>query len=317
MSSFGGSAAKGAALQSGQVGGATSPALGPRLDRARVNSSSFALLAPAAVLLGGLFLGPVLYAVYLGFTNLQLVGLHAIRYSFTGWTNVDFLLGDSTFYKSLLLTVYFVVGSGAVGATLLGLVLAIAMQGSTRVSRLAGSAVAILAWTLPPTTIAFVWKATTTQGGLIAKALNSQTLDLLYQHPMLIVSIANAWSFAGLSLILFGAALRNIPTDLFEAARLEGATSGQCIVRITIPMLRTTIVTVALLMMLQTFANFTIVYLMTAGGPGDESSILPVYAYIVGFKFQKLGYAALLGDIMVILSAILGGFFLYFGRHRR
>jgi multiple sugar transport system permease protein len=259
----------------------------------------------------------VLYAVYLGFTNLQLVGIHAIRYSFTGWANLDFLVSDSTFYKSLLLTVYFVVGSGAVGATLLGLVLAIAMQQSTRIARWAGSAVAILAWTLPPTTIAFVWKATTTQGGLIAKVLNSQTLDLLYQYPMLIVSIANAWSFAGLSLIMFAAALRNIPTDLFEAARLEGASSAQCLARITIPMLRSTIVTIALLMMLQTFANFTIVYLMTAGGPGNESSILPVYAYIVGFKFQKLGYAALLGDVMVILSAILGGLFLYFGRQRR
>src|SRR5262249_42599590 len=124
-------------------------------------------------------------------------------------------------------------------------------------------------------------------------------------------------SLAGLGLIMFSAALRNIPNDLYEAAELEGASSAQSLISITIPMLKSTIVTCALLMMLLTFGNFTLIYLMTGGGPGNDTNILPVYAYIQGFKFFKLGYAALLGNIMVILSAILGGFFLYFGKARR
>lgn len=288
-----------------------------RLDRARFNPVSFVLLAPAGLLLAGLFLAPVIYAIYLGFTNLELIGLHSVNYRFTGWSNVQFLLGDTTFYRSLWLTVVFVVGSGAIGATLLGLVMAIAMQDCMPSLRFIAGALAIMAWTLPPTTIAFVWIASSTQSGVIAMLLGNRKLDLLYSDAMLVVSAANAWSLAGLSVIMFSAALRNVPSDIVEAAMLEGASSLQRLMRITIPVLKPTIVTCALLMTLLTFGNFALIYLMTAGGPGNDTNILPVYSYLEGFKFHKLGYSALLGNVVVILSAIIGAIFVFIGKSRR
>jgi len=288
-----------------------------RLDLPRVHPISFVLLAPAALLLGTLFLGPVVYAIYLGFTNLQLIGIHAVNYRFTGLSNVAFLLSDAVFYKSLWLTVIFVVGSGAIATTLLGLILALALQNCVAPIRWIASAAAILAWTLPPTTIAFLWMATSTQSGLIAMLAGNMRLDLLYKYSMLVVSTANAWSLAGLAMTMFSAALRNIPGDLMEAAQLEGASSVQCLMRITLPMLKPTIVTCALLMMLMTFGNFTLIYLMTGGGPGNDTNILPVYTYLQGFKFHNLGYAALLGNVMVLLSALLGGLFVWATKSRR
>ncbi|OWV81691.1 ABC transporter permease [Rhizobium sp. R634] len=293
------------------------PSAGVRLDEPRVDPVSFALLSPAALLLGTLFLGPVIYAIYLGFTNLQLIGIHAVNYRFTGLSNVAFLLGDAVFYKSLWLTVIFVVGSGAIATTALGLVLALALQDCLAPIRWISSAAAILAWTLPPTTIAFLWMATSTQSGLIAMLAGNMRLDLLYQHAMPVVSTANAWSLAGLAMTMFSAALRNIPGDLMEAAQLEGASSAQTLRRITLPMLKPTIITCALLMMLLTFGNFTLIYLMTGGGPGNDTNILPVYTYLQGFKFHNLGYAALLGNVMVLLSALLGGLFVWATKTRR
>ncbi|KJF70346.1 carbohydrate ABC transporter permease [Agrobacterium arsenijevicii] len=288
-----------------------------RLDQPRVNPISFVLLSPAAALLGALFLGPVTYAVYLGFTNLQLIGIHAINYRFTGFTNVAFLLGDAVFYQSLWLTVVFVVGSGAVATTLLGLILALALRNCIAPVRWVASATAILAWTLPPTTIAFLWLATSTQSGLIAIMVSNPRLDILYQNAMLVVSTANAWSLAGLAMTMFSAALRNIPGDLMEAAQLEGCTPLQSLTRITLPLLKPTLITCALLMMLMTFGNFTLVYLMTGGGPGNDTNILPVYTYQQGFKFHNLGYAALLGNVTVLLSALLGGMFFWATKTRR
>ncbi len=288
-----------------------------RLDRPRVEPISFVLLAPAGLLLGTLFLGPVIYAMYLGFTNLQLIGIHSVNYRFTGLANIAFLLSDAVFYKSLWLTIIFVVGSGAIATTLLGLVLALALQDCIAPIRWISSAAAILAWTLPPTTIAFLWLATSTQSGLIAMLAGNMRLDLLYGHAMLVVSTANAWSLAGLAMTMFSAALRNIPGDLMEAAKLESASSMQCLRRITLPMLKPTIVTCALLMMLMTFGNFTLIYLMTGGGPGNDTNILPVYTYLQGFKFHNLGYAALLGNVMVLLSAFLGGLFVWATKSRR
>jgi multiple sugar transport system permease protein len=289
----------------------------PRLDKARFSPVSIPLLAPAALLLIGLFLVPVAYAIYLGFTNLQLVGLHAVNYWFTGWRNVIFLVNDSTFWQSLWLTVVFVVGSGAIGSTLLGLVMAIAMQDCIGPIRTAVSALAIVAWTLPPTTIAIVWRACSTESGAIPMLLGNSKYDLLYAHAMTVVSLANAWSLAGLSMIMFAAALRNVPKDILEAGVLEGASSFACLMRITIPVLKPTIVTSALLMTLLTFGNFTLIYLMTAGGPGNDTNILPVYSYLQGFQFFNLGYSALLGNVIVLISALLGVVFLYLGKSRR
>ena len=288
-----------------------------RLDEARFNLASIPLMAPAGILLLGLFLIPVAYAVYLGFTNLQLVGLHAVHYRFTGWKNVIFLLHDATFWESLWLTVVFVVGSGAVGSTLLGLVMAIAMQECLPFVRTIASALAIVAWTLPPTTIAIVWRASSTESGAIPMLLGNASYDLLYDHAMTVVSLANAWSLAGLSMIMFSAALRNVPKDILEAGMLEGASALQRLTRITLPVLKSTIVTSALLMTLQTFGNFTLIYLMTAGGPGNDTNILPVYSYLQGFKFFNLGYSALLGNVIVLISALLGIVFLYLGKSRR
>src|SRR5271154_2883326 len=92
-----------------------------RLDRRRYQWSSLVLLSPAGLLLFLLFLGPVGYAFYLGFTNLQLIGANSVHYRFTGVANLIALWKDKEFFHSLLLTMYFVIGSGAIGSTVAGL----------------------------------------------------------------------------------------------------------------------------------------------------------------------------------------------------
>jgi multiple sugar transport system permease protein len=298
----------------------TGPARRPlsrRLDRLRFNPVSLLLLAPAAIVLIALFIAPICYAVYLGFTNLQLIGPRSARFSFTGMQNVYTLLSDDVMLRSVWLTVVFVVGSGAIGTTALGLVIALAMRQGLPILQFVVSGLAIVAWTLPPTTIAIIWYAATTHGGVIPTLLGMPGYDLLYDRAMLIVSFANSWSLAGLAMIMFSAALRNLPTDIDEAAMLENASPTQRLVRLTLPLLKPTMVTSALLMTLLSFANFTLIYLMTAGGPSNDTNILPVYSYLQGFKFYRLGYAALLGNVMVILSALIGAIFVFVGRSRR
>jgi multiple sugar transport system permease protein len=281
-----------------------------RFDRHRYQWSSAILIAPAGLLLLVLFLIPVGYAFYLGLTNLQLIGPNALNYRFMGTWNLKVLLKDKEFYHSLLLTLYFVVGSGAIASTVAGLALALLMERALPVIRLCVGAIAMLACILPPATVAVVWFSTTTIGGVIPLALGMGQTDLLYDHPMLVVSAANAWSLCGLSMLMFAAALRNIPRDLIEAAILENATATQRFFRIVLPMLRPTIMTSVLLMTLLSFGNFTLVFLMTGGGPGGQTNILPVYSYLQGFAYHRLGYGALLGNVIVVISALLGIIFI-------
>ena len=249
---------------------------GTRQDRVRFQWSSVPLLLPAVALLIVLFLGPVIYSFYLGFTNLDLIGPTAQHYQFTGLANVRQLLHDAVFHQSLYLTAFFVVGSGIVGATGVGLILALAMQRALGFARLLIGAIVILCFMLPPITVAMVWYAASTSGGTLTTLFGSPQSDFLHSLPMVLVSAANAWSLTGLSMILFAAALRNIPGEIIESAELENANALQRFWRITLPLLKPTIVTTVLLMTLLSLANFTVVYIMTAGGPGNSTMILPV-----------------------------------------
>src|SRR5215471_14818990 len=77
---------------------------GPRLDKARMSWTSIPLLSPAFILLAVLFIGPVVFSIYLGFTNLQLVGPHSLYYQVTGTENLTRLVHDTTFRQSIVLT---------------------------------------------------------------------------------------------------------------------------------------------------------------------------------------------------------------------
>src|SRR5215470_5755791 len=90
-------------------------------ERQRLRASTLAWLTPASALLIGLFLVPIGYAIYLGFTNLELLGPTAQNYSFTGLANVRRMIHDPVFWSSVKLTLVFVVGSGIVAQTILGL----------------------------------------------------------------------------------------------------------------------------------------------------------------------------------------------------
>jgi multiple sugar transport system permease protein len=123
---------------------------------------------------------------------------------------------------------------------------------------------------------------------------------------MLIVTLANVWSQTGFAMLVLGAALRNIPREVLEAADMEDASRWQRFRLITLPMLRPTIVTTVLLITLISLANFALIYVMTQGGPGNSTNILPLYSYQQAFEFNNLAYGAIIGNVMVLICAIFG-----------
>jgi len=288
---------------------------GRRLPTRHFEAMSFVLMSPAGLLLFLLFLAPVGYSFYLGLTNLQLIGPNSVHFRFTGLFNVHAMLRDREFYHSLWVTMLFVVGSGAVGSTFAGLVLAILIQKGSRVLGGIVGGLAMLACTLPPVTVAVMWHATTTVDGIFPLLLGMTKADLLDNFPMTVVSMANIWWLSGLSMLMFGAALRNISHEMIEAAVLERANGLQRFIKVVLPSLRPTIVTSALLMSLLSFGNFTLIFLMTGGGPANATNILPLYSYMEGFTFHRLAYGAILGNVIVLMSAALGILFVLISRY--
>ncbi len=279
-----------------------------RKDKTRFQWSSLALLTPAFALLIVLFLIPMAYAVYLGLTNLTLVGPTAINWGFTGTENLVRLKSDAEFWSSLWVTAIFIIGSIA-GVVVIGYGLASLLMRATAWMRVIVGGIVVVAWMMPAVTAGMTWYASTTGGGTFTTITGMSHANFLDSQPLLIVTLANIWSMTGFAMLVMGAALRNIPSEAIEAAVVENASTWQRFRMIVLPLMRSTIIAVVLLVALLSLANFSLIYIMTQGGPGTATNILPLYSYQQAFSFNNLAYGALIGNVMVVIASIFGALY--------
>jgi len=276
-----------------------------RRDKIRFQWSSVLLLSPALGLLVILFLIPIGYAFYLGFTNLTLVGPTAVRWGWTGTQNLTRLASDTTFTSSLWVTLFFVVGS-IIGVVAMGYWLSSLLLRAQAWVRVLVGGIVVIAWMMPAISAGMTWYASTTASGAFGTLTGHPQADFLANQPLLIVTLANVWSQTGFAMLVIGAALRNIPSEILEAASVENASSWQRFRMVVLPLLRPTFTAVVLIVALLSLANFSLIYVMTQGGPGNATDILPLYSYQQAFQFNNLAYGALIGNVMVIIASIFG-----------
>ena len=128
------------------------------------------------------------------------------------------------------------------------------------------------------------------------------------------LAVIDSWQWSPfVALIIMGGYL-SLPTDVFEAAEIDGASKNQILYYITLPLLGPTIVTAMVLRSVDILRFFDIIYLTTQGGPGNASTTLNILAYRRGFEFFEFGYAS---AIMVTLSSIIFGIVIIFTKLRK
>jgi multiple sugar transport system permease protein len=259
---------------------------------------------PALLLLGVFFAGPLLWAVYSAFTDVALTG--SAEVNFIGVENFKTMWQDHQFWNSLWLTLIFVVGSAVIGQNTLGLLIALLLRGRGKGSRAVVSGLVIAAWTVPETVAAFCWYSYLHREGTLNGILGwfGLSQNWLYTTPMLAVILANVWRGTAFSMLVYQAALNEVPPELHEAAAVDGASSWQRLRRVTLPLIRKSIVTNLMLITLQTLAAFGLIYVMTKGGPGTKSSTTPIYMYQESFQFYKLGYGTAMALVLLVIGAI-------------
>ncbi|QNE14884.1 carbohydrate ABC transporter permease [Pseudarthrobacter sp. NBSH8] len=264
---------------------------------------------PAVVLLLVFLAGPVLWAFHASFTNAALTGRNARNPGWIGFDNYARLLSDPMLPLSLGLTVLFVGGSAILGQNLLGLTLAVLMRRARRpVAAVVGTAV-VAAWVLPEIVAAFAAYAYFSRDGTLNQVLGGLGFgqaDWLYSFPMVAILLANIWRGTAFSLLVYRAALNDIPGEVTEAALMDGAGGWQRLAFITIPMIRGSIATNLMLITLQTLAVFTLIWVMTAGGPANTSTTLPVLAYLEAFKFGDIGYGTAVASVLILIGVVFG-----------
>lgn len=278
-----------------------------RGDAAKQAAGRGAPLVPATVLLIVFLLGPILWSIYAAFTNTSLSGAGAAHSQFIGFANFTKAFTSNGFLNSVLLTLFFTLISAVVGQNALGLSLALWMRRAVGPVRAFGGAVVIGAWVLPEVVAGYLWYAFLAKDGSLNAALERVGLhpqDWLFSLPILAVSIANIWRGTAFSMLVYTAALSDIPKEIEEAAEVDGATGRQRLFHITLPMIRSSIMTNLMLITLQTLSVFGLIFTMTRGGPGTKSQTLPLYMYEQAFSFGDLGYGTAIAIMLLVVGSV-------------
>ena len=273
----------------------------------RVAHAGWAFAAPALLIITVFFFVPVLAALIVSLTDFDLYALADIRnLRFVGLDNYRQLLHAPQFWRAVANTGYFV----AVGVPLsLAASLASALLVNSRLAYF--SAFFRTALFAPVVTtlvaVAVVWRYLLhTRYGLINYALahvGIHPIDWLgdphWALPAIILFAV--WKNFGYNMVIFMAALQSIPADLYEAARLDGASRWQEFGRITLPMLRPTLLLVSILTVAGYFQLFAEPYVMTQGGPLQSTVSVLYFMYEEGFKWWNLGSASAVAFLLFLM----------------
>jgi multiple sugar transport system permease protein len=119
------------------------------------------------------------------------------------------------------------------------------------------------------------------------------------------ISLLTLWWTVGFNFILYLSAMQDIPEDVYEAARLDGASSSQMFWQITLPLLSPITRTITMLQIIASFKVFVQIYLITGGGPLDKTKPAIQYIYEAGFKKNDLGYAATMSYMLFVILLVL------------
>jgi multiple sugar transport system permease protein len=265
-------------------------------------------LAPAITLLGLFVVGPILWCCYAALTDTALTGVAARHPRFVGTQNLERILASPDVGKSLWLTVVFVIGSAVIGQNSLGMFLAVFTQHRRRLTRDMVGMIVVSAWVLPEVVAALTIYGFLSDHGTVNTvftALDLRPQTWLFTAPMPTVVLANTWRGTAFSMLVYQAALREVPIDLIEAAQVDGAGPLQRFWHVVLPSTRRTVITNLMLTTLQSLGVFGLIFVLTAGGPNNKTETLPVLMYEQAFRFGQIGY----GSAIALLLLLLGGAF--------
>ena len=269
----------------------------------------YALVAPAVIVLLAITAYPLIYNVWNSLHHDVVTS--GVPATWAGLANYKEIFTDNLFVPSLIRTIGFTVVSVAI-ETLIGLGLALALNRTFRGRGLVRAAV-FIPWAVPTVVSAQLWKNMfDPQYGFVNYVLTALHLPL--GHTTWLgetwtawgaILVADAWRNTPFMAIVLLAGLQVIPGDIYEAARIDGASAWQTFRRLTLPLIKPALMVALIFRTLQSFLIFDVVYNMTAGGPGNSTSVLSYLnyqAFLVNFDF---GYGGAISVALVVFALLI------------
>ncbi|MGN8163203.1 carbohydrate ABC transporter permease [Pantoea sp. 22096] len=290
--------------------------------RQREQRQAWVLLAPMLLVMLLLTAWPLLRTIWLSFTDAALIGSDETP-AWIGLENYLYALSDPDFRASIWRTLYFTLVSvtfeGVIG------VLVALLLNQKFVGRNVLRVLVILPWALPTIVNAMMWRLNFNPDYGSINALLSQ-LGIIDGYRSWLgspdaalnaVMFADIWKNYPLVTLLVLAALQSIPEDLFEAARLDGASAWRRFRAITFPAIVAPLGVALVLRTIDAFKIFDIIYVMTRGGPVDSTKTLSFFVYQESFSYLRAGSGAAHAILMTLMCALLITLYLLMLWHQR
>ncbi|MBF4176102.1 sugar ABC transporter permease [Lactobacillus paracasei subsp. tolerans] len=252
------------------------------------------------------FVIPAILGLYYSFTNSD--GNPGER--FIGLANYQKLFVDPSFYKALFRTFTYVICEVPL-LYIVSLLVAVLLSSDKVKGKIVGKIVVFLPWCVSGIVTGVMWKWLFGQDfGFI-----NYVLQKMGQKPIpwfsngntafMVIVIAGVWAATAFNMLLFMNAIKNVPTSLYEAAELDGASSFDKFWHITVPAIRPTSFMVILLATIGAMKEFVMVQALTDGGPGTDNMFIVQYIYTTGFDKSNVGYASAVSMVLFVILLIL------------
>ncbi len=274
----------------------------------RRSRTAYLLIFPGAFLITVILVYPLLRGIVSSFFksppgSLDLAEFVGLKYYRDAFKDTIFI---KSIRNSIICTVVIVAGQ-----YLIGLITALLLNKSFR-GRTIFRSMVLIPWVVPGIAAAMTWKwMYSSQYGIVNYMLQGLKLidkgiDWLgnSRYAMASIMVTSIWKAIPFMAIVLLAALQSIDTTLYEAARVDGASSWQCFRHITLTGIKDVSLTTILLEVIWTFNQFDLVFNMTKGGPSNTTLIIPVYTYLSAVSFFQLNKAAAIGVIGLVFVGI-------------
>lgn len=277
------------------------------------------LMLPAAIVLLALSIYPFLSAVYSSFFK-----VHTITRveTYVGLGNYIKVLSSDTFWQSMGRTVVWTV-FGIVGQLVLGITCALVLHAELK-GRTLARGIVLFPYLVPAIVASLVWRFMLNPLTGIVDYVLVDVLKVINEPiawlgdpkmAMWAVIAVGIWKYVPFMIILFLARLQTTPLELYDAARVDGASLWQEFWHITFPWLKPTILIALLIRTIWLFNHFDMVYLMAFGGPMDATTTVPVLIRNSAFSLMDMGQAAAMSMVMVLVLLLMSIFYTrYYGR---
>jgi multiple sugar transport system permease protein len=274
----------------------------------RRSTIAFLMALPLIAVIAGLVAWPAGYAIYLSTLNRRMT-------SFIGLGNFEILLDSETFRMVIWQSCIFAI-TAVVLKALLGFWLAHMLHHIPTKGQRIWRGMLLLPWVVPPalSTLGWWWMFDPSYSSLnwLLNAVGAPSIPWLGEPGWARASviIVNVWAGTPFFMIMYLAALKSVPDQLYEAAAIDGATGWQGLRFVTLPMMRNIISITVLFSLIVTFANYDIVRVLTNGGPRDLTHVFASYAFQVGVLSGNIPRGAAVSLFMFPLLATVAFFML-------